>query len=58
MKLGTSQAMTEMIDTVFGDNNTSVEEWYTYAGAPFHFRIAVGTEVTQTSIKRIFELFE
>ena len=23
MKLGTSQAMTEMIDTVFGDNNTS-----------------------------------
>ena len=43
--------MTEMIDTVFGDNNTSVEEWYTYAGAPFHFRIAVGTEVTQTSIK-------
>lgn len=51
MKLGTSQAMTEMIDTVFGDNNTSVEEWYTYAGAPFHFRIAVGTEVTQTSIK-------
>lgn len=50
MKLGTSQAMTEMIDTVFGDKNTSVEEWYTYAGKPFHFRIAVGTEVTSTSI--------
>lgn len=51
MKLGTSQAMTEMIDTVFGSKNTSVEEWYTYAGEPYHFRIAVGTEVTTTSIK-------
>lgn len=51
MKLGTRQAMEEMIDTVFGNENTSVEEWYTYAGDPFHFRIAVGTEVTQTSIK-------
>ena len=51
MKLGTRQAMEEMIDTVFGNENTSVEEWYTYAGEPFHFRIAVGTEVTQTSIK-------
>ena len=30
------------------------EEWFTYAGEPFHFRIAVGTEVTQTSIKEFF----
>ena len=51
MKLGTRQAMEEMIDTVFGNENTSVEEWFSYAGEPFHFRIAVGTEVTQTSIK-------
>lgn len=51
MKLGTSQAMTEMIDTVFGNKNTSVEEWYTYSGEPYHFRIAVGTEVTTTSVK-------
>lgn len=51
MKLGTSQAMTEMIDTVFGNKNTSVEGWYTYSGEPYHFRIAVGTEVTTTSVK-------
>lgn len=51
MKLGTRQAMEEMIDTVFGNKNTSVEEWYTYAGEAYHFRIAVGTEVTTTSIK-------
>lgn len=43
MKLGTRQAMEEMIDIVFQNNNSSVEEWYTYAGEAFHFRIAVGT---------------
>ena len=32
MKLGTRQAMEEMIDTVFGNENTSVEEWFSYAG--------------------------
>lgn len=51
MKLGTRQVMEEMVDTVFGNENTSVEEWHTYAGEPFHFRVAVGTVVTQTSIK-------
>lgn len=51
MKLGTRQAMEEMIDIVFGNENTNIEEWYTYAGDAFHFRIVVGTTVTQTSIK-------
>ena len=51
MKLGTRQAMEEMIDIVFGNENTNVEEWYTYAGDAFHFRVVVGTTVTQTSIK-------
>lgn len=55
MKLGTRQAMEEMIDTVFGNENTSVEEWFSYAGEPFHFRIAVGSEVTQTSIKEFLQ---
>lgn len=50
MKLGTRQAMEEMIDIVFQNDNSSVEEWYTYAGEAFHFRIAVGTNVSQTSI--------
>ena len=51
MKLGTRQAMEEMIDIVFGNENTNIEEWYTYAGDAFHFRVVVGTTVTQTSIK-------
>lgn len=55
MKLGTRQVMEEIVDTVFGNENTSVEEWYTYAGEPFHFRIAVGTVVTQTSIKEFLQ---
>lgn len=55
MKLGTRQVMEELVDTVFGNDNTSVEEWYTYAGEPFHFRIAVGTIVTQASIKEFLQ---
>lgn len=55
MKLGTRQAMEEMIDIVFNNENTSVEEWYTYAGEPFHFRIAVGTAVTQTSVREFLQ---
>ena len=51
MKLGTRQAMEEMIDIVFRNENTNIEEWYTYAGEAFHFRVVVGTTVTQTSIK-------
>lgn len=50
MKLGTSQAMREMIDIVFENYNTTVEEWYTYAGEPFHFMVAVDSNVTQLSI--------
>lgn len=50
MKLGTSQAMREMIDIVFENYNTTVEEWYTYSGEPFHFMVAVDSNVTQISI--------
>lgn len=50
MKLGTSQAMREMIDIVFDNYNTTVEEWYTYSGEPFHFMVAVDSNVTQISI--------
>lgn len=50
MKLGTSQAMREMIDIVFENYNTTVEEWHTYGGEPFHFMVAVDSNVTQISI--------
>jgi P2-related tail formation protein len=55
MKLGTRQAMEEMINIVFGNENTSIEEWYTYAGEAFHFRIAAGTTVTQISVKEFLQ---
>lgn len=50
MKLGTSAAMEEMINIVFSNNETTVEEWYTYAGEAFHFRIAVSSKVTTIEI--------
>lgn len=51
MKLGTRQTMEEIVRTVFGSENTVVEEWYAYAGEPFHFRITAETVLTQASIK-------
>lgn len=46
MKLGISAAMEEMINIVFSNNETTVEEWFTYAGDAFHFRIATSSKVT------------
>lgn len=50
MKLGTRQAMEEMVGAVFGSEETSVEEWPAYGGEPFHFRTAVSTGASQESI--------
>lgn len=50
MKLGTSQAMQEMISIVFNNSYTSVEEWYTYSGEAYHFRIATDSSVTTISM--------
>lgn len=50
MKLGTSSAMEEMINIVFSYNDTTVEEWYSYAGKPFHFRIGASSKVTTVEI--------
>ena len=50
MRLGTSSAMEEMINIVFSYNDTTVEEWYTYAGNPFHFRIGTSSKVTTVEL--------
>nr|DAG59535.1 MAG TPA: tail protein [Caudoviricetes sp.] len=50
MHLGTSSAMEEMINIVFSHNDTTVEEWYTYAGEPYHFRIGASSQVTTIEI--------
>lgn len=41
MILGTREAMTRIIDIIFENENTSIEEWYKYGGTPFHFRILI-----------------
>ena len=55
MKLGTSAAMEEMIDIVFRNNDTSIEEWYSYAGEAFHFRIAVASAVTTVEMSEFLK---
>lgn len=58
MKLGTRQAMEEMINTVFDNEETSTEEWYEYGGEPFHFRVAVGAEVAQYSVQEFLQYLD
>ena len=55
MKLGTSAAMEEMINIVFQNNDTSIEEWYSYAGEAFHFRIAVSSAVTTVEMSEFLK---
>lgn len=55
MKLGTSAAMEEMIDTIFQNNDTTVEEWYTYAGDAYHFRVATSSTVTTVAINEFLK---
>lgn len=55
MKLGTSAAMEEMINIVFRNNDTSIEEWTTYAGEKFHFRIATSSAVTTVEISEFLK---
>ncbi|MCM1307588.1 MAG: phage tail protein [Butyrivibrio sp.] len=50
MKLGTSAAMEEMINIVFQNSDTSIEEWTSYAGEEFHFRIVTSSAVTTVEI--------
>ncbi len=49
MKLGTRQAMEEMVNIVFQNDSslTSIEEWYMYDGEPYHFRLLVDIETKQ-----------
>ncbi len=55
MKLGTSAAMEEMINIVFQNNDTSIEEWDSYAGDAFHFRIAVSSAVTTVEMSEFLK---
>lgn len=50
MILGTSQSMKEIINIIFGNENTSIEEWYMYGGEPYHFRILIDSSDKNTLI--------
>lgn len=41
MKLGTTDAMKEILQAVFHGNETAVEEWFEYGGDPGHFRVRI-----------------
>lgn len=41
IKLGTRGALEEIINIIFDNKNTSIEEWQEYGGEPYHFRVLV-----------------
>lgn len=54
MKLGTSAAVEEMINTVFGKGK--VQEWYQYGGQPYYFKILTDAPMNPESIKQFQEM--
>lgn len=51
MKLGTRQAMEEMVNIVFkNDSLAFIEEWYLYGGDPYHFRLILDIDTFQTYV--------
>lgn len=50
MILGTRQSMEEIINIIFGNENTAIEEWYMYGGDPYHFRILIDSSNKNTMI--------
>jgi P2-related tail formation protein len=41
MKLGTADALNEIICIIFSEGGNAVEEWFEDGGAPFHFRVGL-----------------
>ncbi len=51
IKLGTRNAMEEMVNIVFkNDSLAFIEEWYLYAGEPYHFRLILDLDTVQTFV--------
>lgn len=50
MKLGTFQAMKEIADILFGNENTIIAQWFDYGGIPYHFKIILDISNPQLKV--------
>jgi len=50
IKLGTRGALEEIINIIFNNENTSIEEWQEYGGDPYHFRVLVDPGKTNLQV--------
>ncbi len=50
IKLGTRGALEEIINIIFNNENTSIEEWQEYGGEPYHFRVLVDPGKTNLQV--------
>ena len=58
MKLGTSSALEEVVNSAFPGKDTSVLEWLVYNGKPFHFKLLTDADMDQESRDEFCRMIE
>lgn len=58
MKLGTKQAMEEVVSTYYPDSETRMEEWFEYEGEPYHFRITTTASIEEDCYEELRQLIK
>lgn len=53
MTLGTRKSMEEILNIIFKNENTKIEEWYEYGGEPYHFKVLIDSEKQDLQIDDI-----
>lgn len=56
MKAGTTASVEELVNTIFGYG--TLEEWYTYNGDPYHFKITVDTVLSSEMLSKFAKIIQ
>ena len=54
--LGRCDAMRDILQTAFPDNETVVREWFEYGGDPFFFKIATDAYMDKISMEEFYHM--
>jgi P2-related tail formation protein len=57
-KLGTRQAMEEMLNTFFDGEESKIIEWYEYGGEPYHFNIKTTASISDDDFSELRDMVD
>lgn len=57
-KLGTREAMEEMLDTFFDGEESKIIEWYEYGGEPYHFNIKTTASISDDDFSELRDMID